>query len=191
MSSVLRDTLQSIQMHAVGPIRMSAPMIEQIDKGTKRATRRIVTASNSKVEPGQFKNVDLSTGRARRSETQSCLRARCTFAAGDRVVTISSLIQPTALLWVRKGQAGGTRAASRHTLYVRAVDVSRLHDLTEADAMEEGFESRAHFHAFWRQMYGRGSWEPNPWVWIYRFTLHRLNVDKLLPMMACNDAAPK
>lgn len=179
-----------LQVSAVSPIRMGAPMIEQIDAGTKRATRRIVTASNSKVEPGQFRNVDLETGRARRNATQSCLRARCEFAAGERVVTISSLVQPGALLWVRKGQAGGTRAASRHTLYVRAVDVSRLHDLTEADAIEEGFLSRAHFHTFWRQMYGRGSWEPNPWVWIYRFTLHRLNVDKLLPLMAVNNAAP-
>lgn len=176
---------------SVAPIRMNAAMIEQIDNGTKRATRRIVAAGNSKVEPGQFRNVDLETGRARRSPTESCLRARCEFAAGERVVTISSLIQPAALLWVRKGQAGSTRASSRHTLYVRAVDVSRLHDMTEADAIEEGFQSRAHFNTFWRQMYGRGSWNPNPWVWIYRFTLHRLNVDKLLPMMACNDAALK
>lgn len=168
---------------SVSPIRMSPLLIEAIDEGRKRATRRVVVAGNSKVEPGRFGNLLLDTGRARRSVNESSLRVRCSFAAGERVVTVSSRVRPGALLWVRQGQAGGTRERSRHTLYVRAVDVSRLHDLTLADALEEGFETRADFAVFWRKWYGAASWNANPWVWIYRFTLHRMNVDKLLPVM--------
>jgi len=81
------------------------------------------------------------------------------------------------------------RWASRITLEISAVRVERLQDISEADAIAEGIEKtpsgmwslygqsdvdgtyspRASFRALWESIYGAGSWEANPWVWVVSF----------------------
>lgn len=71
------------------------------------------------------------------------------------------------------------RWASRLTLRVTSVRVERLHDITEDDARAEGvltLEPRtgaasAHerFADLWSEVYGRASWDANPWVWVVSF----------------------
>lgn len=79
------------------------------------------------------------------------------------------------------------RWASRITLEVKSVRVERLQDITEAEAIAEGFErdfrpdgtdygcGLVHavegFAALWDQLNaGRGyAWESNPWVWRVEF----------------------
>lgn len=185
----------------VRPMRFSPQMIEALEDGRKVATRRIVSAGNSLVRPGKFENVNLDTGRSSHVGGRNVIKARCKFPAGERAVTIESKIQPEALLWVRRGQAGGTRAASTLTLEVWAVEASRLQDMTDKDAIAEGVwhpswneflwlphetDGAAHLHArdafrtLWKSINGSKSWDANPWVWTYRFTVHRMNVDQLL-----------
>jgi hypothetical protein len=86
------------------------------------------------------------------------------------------------------------RWASRITLEITGVRVERLQDISEEDAKAEGVESllvkvfgwnapggsygefpneqphrKAVFEMLWESIYGRGSWESNPYVWVVEF----------------------
>lgn len=161
--------------------------------GAKDTTRRIVTAQNSLVHPGTFDGLDLETGRARRLEVPE-LRARCTFESGRvRVVTITPKTRRGAIFWEKTGRFG-SRAASERTLEVVRVDVARVQDMTDADAIREGVEfvqlparakhtgmkPRDRFAWLWDSINGKGSWASNPWVWVYRYRVFHENVDRMI-----------
>lgn len=64
------------------------------------------------------------------------------------------------------------RWASRITLEITGVRVERLQDISAEDAAAEGIEGRAKMHDFgvlWSSIYGDGSWQANPWVWVIEF----------------------
>lgn len=85
------------------------------------------------------------------------------------------------------------RQASRITLEITAVRVERLNDITEADCWAEGIleidgqfsnqeivdmavrlhlsieDARVQYALLWESIYGVGSWDKNPWVWVIEF----------------------
>jgi hypothetical protein len=61
------------------------------------------------------------------------------------------------------------RSASRITLEITEVGIERLKDVSEADAVAEGFESRAAFLDSWRKHNGGESLVRNPFVWVVTF----------------------
>lgn len=73
------------------------------------------------------------------------------------------------------------RAASRITLEVTDVRAERLEELTPEDCIAEGIlkkESNSEdwrqravweFRELWKNLYGMGAWESNPWVWVICF----------------------
>jgi hypothetical protein len=79
------------------------------------------------------------------------------------------------------------RAASRILLEVTAVHIERLNDISRADACAEGAETFLHqcydfdfdykaappelanYRRIWESLYGAGSWDANPWVWVVEF----------------------
>lgn len=78
------------------------------------------------------------------------------------------------------------RWASRITLEIVDVRVERLNDITREDAKKEGFlpsigngleqscgrsfgNAELAFRNTWESIYGPGSWESNPWVWVLQF----------------------
>lgn len=61
------------------------------------------------------------------------------------------------------------RWVSRIDLIITAVRVERLADITDADARAEGVEGGAAFLSLWESIHGEGSFEKNPWVWVYEF----------------------
>jgi hypothetical protein len=77
------------------------------------------------------------------------------------------------------------RWASRITLEITSVRIERLNDISEADAITEGFTSTAQLTASgddytglyasdrfadtWQSIYGAESWNANPWVWVIEF----------------------
>lgn len=92
------------------------------------------------------------------------------------------------------------RQASRLTLTVTDVRVQRLQDISEADAVAEGckvirescyvFGGTAYdrsglchsspvaaYSILWDHINGAGSWDANPWVAVYAFTVARGNID--------------
>jgi hypothetical protein len=70
------------------------------------------------------------------------------------------------------------RWASRITLNVTGVRIEKLQDMNRGDAMAEGcpFPNMAKgpnpldwFRELWDGINGAGSWDANPWVWVYEF----------------------
>ncbi|MCM1128997.1 MAG: hypothetical protein NC211_03830 [Alistipes senegalensis] len=73
------------------------------------------------------------------------------------------------------------RSASRITLEVTDVRAERLQDISPNDCIAEGawriedkafgrgHEAVAEYRALWEKLYGPGSWEANPWVWVICF----------------------
>lgn len=84
------------------------------------------------------------------------------------------------------------RWASRLTLIVTDVQVQRLQEISEADAVAEGiepsssrdqdysaFHARTSFQALWNSLHGPDAWDANPWVTALTFTVHNRNIDKM------------
>lgn len=87
-----------------------------------------------------------------------------------------------------------SRWASRITLHVTDVRVQRLQDISENDAAAEGCDAttcanvlapkdgfpsfRSAYAILWNAINGEGSWESNPWVAAYTFTVEQVNIDK-------------
>ncbi|HEV7286685.1 MAG TPA: hypothetical protein VGN75_17675 [Kaistia sp.] len=82
------------------------------------------------------------------------------------------------------------RRASRLTLTVTDVRVELLQDISEADARAEGvfvpeaqYAQQGHrapvlaYAGIWEDINGPRSWEANPWVAAYTFTVARHNID--------------
>lgn len=81
------------------------------------------------------------------------------------------------------------RWASRITLEITDVRVERLQDITDVESMREGIQNlttcshgdfgipgavtaqnpRRAFQLLWESIYGKGSWQANPWVWVIEF----------------------
>jgi hypothetical protein len=87
--------------------------------------------------------------------------------------------------------------ATRIYLKVTRVSLERLNDISSTDAINEGidrcrdcdtneelyyfypcndlrddswlFSSKTSFYSLWKSINGNGSWEKNPWVWVYEF----------------------
>lgn len=88
------------------------------------------------------------------------------------------------------------RWASRLTLLVTDVRVTRLQEISEADAVAEGIEqddvglwrdyagsdvgwgfSVESFRSLWNSLHGPDAWAANPWVSAVSFTVERRNID--------------
>lgn len=193
------------------PILFSTPMVQAILNGTKTQTRRV--AKVQPLEGQQFFQATILDGSSRKKwligypGSTVCEMAKNSFDLGD-------------ILWVRekftkwknhvqyaadtiRGEELGPwkpsihmpKEACRLFLRVTAVDVEKLQDIGEHDAMLEGVEhgsfelkgetydgfrdyernvfdrpsSIDSFETLWKSINGEQSWDENPFVWVYKF----------------------
>lgn len=91
--------------------------------------------------------------------------------------------QPT-VRWCRwRSAMQMPRWAARHSLEITGVRVERLQDISEGDAIAEGWPRQIDpgidtggnggpfdwFRLVWESINGAGSWAANPWVWVIEF----------------------
>jgi hypothetical protein len=58
---------------------------------------------------------------------------------------------------------------ARHFIQITDVTAQRVDEITEADAIAEGFPGISRFQSTWISIHGFSSWHDNPWVWKYTF----------------------
>lgn len=190
--NVPRGTLPPVTARGswrVAVLHLPRPYRLALGRGLKSELRLPLTRDNCTVHPGRFAGLDLDSGRARRNGVAQ-LRARCEFESGQvRAVTVLPKFCRGDLLWVRAPRQA--RKRSRLTLEVTGVDIARVQDMTDADAVAEGVGAlplrlrssggpRHWFANWWDAWRGSRSWRQNDWVWILRFRVHEENVDALL-----------
>lgn len=168
------------------PAYLAAWERDALAAGTMRAARWPVLPENSYLPSGSFAGLDFSSGRAVRGGPQVELRCRHRFASGVRVVRITPDIAPDDLYWVRDGDRAGSRKSSRFVLEVTGVDVARLQDMTDADALSYGVAllpdplKETGTPRTWYQRSRPLAWAANDWVWVVAFKVHRENIDAFL-----------
>ncbi len=176
------------------PILFSEPMVRAILAGQKTQTRRVVDLS---------KGWDVGPNYAGecwpvRKVKNELVRMRCPYGqVGERLwVRETHYVE-------RAGYQDGSdrfilykatddhapvskwtpsihmpRWASRINLEIVGVDVERLKDIKDLDAIAEGVRfagvpasltDRGAFAKLWESINGPGSWDTNPWVWVVVF----------------------
>jgi len=185
------------------PILFSAPMVRALLAGTKTQTRRVCKPANESnltfvTRCGGFWGDEDGDVLFTCPYGQPGLRlwVRETWAYETHALASKHYEQEGP--WVYAADNRGTqgrlcdrwrpsihmfRAASRLTLEITGVRVERLQDISEADAIAEGWPKQidpgAHtggnggpfdwYRALWESINGPGSWDANPWVWCISF----------------------
>jgi len=103
---------------------------------------------------------------------------------GDEEYGVYSLEQVAKLSW--RPSIHMPKAAARIWLEVESVGVERLQEISEKDAIAEGYyakpskeqlikvggyyaTTKAWYCKLWESINGPGSWGANPWVWVVKF----------------------
>lgn len=178
------------------PILFSEPMVRSLVQGRKTQTRRLVKPQPCFDEPLWLDGEGHSgTGwyvcEAEYPEEGSEFY-KCPFGqVGDRLWVRETWAHcRKGHIAYREDGAGSChfdrwrpsihmpRSASRITLEVTNVRVERLQNISEEDALAEGNLWGTHkdtpppskqFQNTWEYLYGRESWDANPWVWVIEF----------------------
>lgn len=167
------------------PILFSAPMVHAILEGRKTQTRRVI-----KPQPNEDQKFTGTVVESTDSKHEGCVRFHNGLFGFEH--------SPTYVKFPY-GQVGDSLLAiecrgvvdvettdpplmfPRINLEITDLSVERLQDISEADAMAEGANpmlvppdggSCPHIEGFrdlWESIYGVGSWDANPWVWVIEF----------------------
>jgi len=174
------------------PILFSGAMVRAILEDRKTQTRRIVKDVDGKNRygvPGDRLWVRETFGYEVRSvggtpHQQIVYRA----SKPDAVYCYGSQGQEIKIKW--KPSIFMPRLSSRITLEITNIRIERLNDISEEDAIAEGYEpggwspsyndpgnvgcveywpAKDEFICLWESINGKDSWIQNPWVWVIEF----------------------
>ncbi len=188
--------MQSGSKNEERPIFFSSPMVKAILDGRKTMTRRVIKPQPTLIENSQrwfwsktgavsasrewWEYMDTlkmcpygQTGDKLSVKETFCLpdptdgRTIC-FKASDHPVTTGEKWKPSIFM---------PRWASRITLEIINVKVEKLQQISIEDSINEGWPglpiakhlSERWFRDLWDSIYGPGSWDLNPWVWVIAF----------------------
>ncbi|WP_312750505.1 hypothetical protein [Epilithonimonas hominis] len=203
------------------PILFSTPMVQAIEKNNKTQTRRIVTQKYSNTDlqtrtdkyGTQLVEMQNDAPPPRNNDDGSITHSIRFYAVKYPKYKIGDI------LWVRETYVDDVfgqyfyrssddlpgdcakwkpsifmpKAVARHFLKVTNVRFERLSDISESDAIAEGFGpviteeypapgkfinhlNKHHmfnavdsFASMWVKLHGKGAWKANPWVFVYEF----------------------
>lgn len=155
------------------PILFSAPMVLALLEGRKTQTRRIAWNTYDHVEGEPLK--PMAAQRIKPGDVLWVREAHCFYGSGlfhaYRATPPDGLVSPR---W--RPSIHMPRALSRLTLKVTATRIERLHDISEADAIEEGIDPnqdnpRRAYVELWVSLHGAESWRRDPWVVVLTFEI--------------------
>lgn len=122
-------------------MRFGASLCMALEAGWKTETRRVIVRGNSRLNRGEFAQLDLSSGRPDRLRPVSSLRCRINTPTKERrSVIVAPLIRPGSMIWPRVGQEGPRARRENASIMLKVLEVScgRLCDLSEDSAWAEG-----------------------------------------------------
>jgi hypothetical protein len=178
------------------PIIFSAPMVRALLDGRKTQTRRVVKPQSSSPRFEYFGDRLWVKETIRPQLLRHILTgeelpdkwAAAYDADGEDVVNGDGF--NCVPWWSHGGKLSPIympRWASRITLTVTDVRVQRVWEISEADAVAEGFASyppgrsaQIQFHAIWNSLHGPEAWDANPWVYALTFTVQHGNIDAMM-----------
>lgn len=228
------------------PILFSAPMVQALLAGRKTQTRRVLKSAIGADFHRQTEDRHYFGFNEPRDDGRCGFQyPRLPFAIRDRLWVKETWrasaqddglkprdIRPHPIGYVADeppgniSRTGKTRVsifmprwASRLTLIVTDVRVQRLHDCSEADALDEGIYEHpcagpfrgpgatyfaaapedgnarttpvAAYAALWDSINGSGAWDANPWVVAVSFTVERCNIARLsTPIIERSEVRP-
>lgn len=180
------------------PIPFRAPMIRALLAGTKTQHRLVLKPQPDDLYEGQApRQLHVAIG------NRLWVREHLYAASNDQGVRWLVYAADRARVWpdgewTKKRNTVPSihmpRWASRLTLIVTDVRVQRLQEISEEDAVAEGWGGwldsqtsdgfdgngpRTWFHKLWDSINGPSAWERNDWVVAYTFTVHKANIDAL------------
>jgi len=193
------------------PIIFSAPMVRALLDGRKTQTRRVLRPPYGTLEymPDRtwrpictkfFKGDRLYVREAWRPHSlgESAWDLDVSYPAdGARRTIKDGEFGDKDWNWPKAADRGNVtplhmpRWASRLTLIVTDVRVQRLQEISEAEAVAEGWpgpetdlgypisKPLQWFAAIWNSLHGPDAWDANPWVAAVSFTAHRGNIDQM------------
>jgi hypothetical protein len=169
------------------PIAFAGPMVRALLAGRKTQTRRAITpqparaAGNRKPPPCRYGVAgdrlwvrERFAYRASLDAFNAARDGKIVYAADDDAAR-----HKDSRAWRQSRYM--PRTASRILLEITACRAERLHRITRADALAEGFDPSgnlfddpvAWFRDLWDQLNaGRAfAWRANPWVWVIKFRM--------------------
>ena len=177
------------------PILFSTPMVEAIMNDRKTVTRRIVKAQDVMNHPEV--DVDDFISVCRYGKKGDILWIRETFARkihGNRSSEFAykAGMNPEQQRYVWKPSIHMPKEACRFILRITKVNVEKVQDITEEEAIKEGVffdegsgyfyvgddimagSAKEAFRQLWIKINGEESWNSNPWLWVIDFEVGKL-----------------
>jgi hypothetical protein len=188
------------------PIIFSGPMVRAILEGRKTQTRRIIKGSKfwgdhivtvRHLDDAEWRlEGNIKINEILHGNPVTFVDVKCPYGEpGDRLWVRETFFESEGLLIYRESTPDSgpwkspiymPRWASRINLIVKSVRVERLQEITEEDAIAEGFVSTSiltqagddytgmyaveHFQDAWDTINKkRAPWESNPWVFVITF----------------------
>ena len=174
------------------PILFSTPMVQALLNGTKTQTRRTVKLPiyNSLDPEKQVDKMNIIDGTVYLGTGEKAGRVRFPCAVGDVLWVRETFYKTEAvelngayyykattdvgwdLKW--KPSIFMPKDACRLFLKVKAIRVERLNNISSSDAQQEGLSENGEgfverFQNLWESINGNGSWNKNPFVFVYEF----------------------
>lgn len=170
-------------------IMFTEDLFRKVITGEKTVTRRTGGLKNINTNPDIWFLIDTSflftSNALTRGPVTSGYRAKPRYKVGETVFLkepcgrISGIMfykfdYPKDHKWRNEFKGWGNKMFmkaenARYKVQITDVRIERAQDITEEEAIKEGFANIAEFQTAWMKINGISSWKKNPYVFVYSF----------------------